>query len=125
MSAILITGASGFIGQGLAPHLAGRHEVVCMSRGDPGLELPWVRGDFGSPEDLRQLDGHSIDVVVHLAAVTGGCLERDGMHRTRRTGPTARHLSLWENRAARNVQVSLRLLEAGRSARRILRSTAC
>ena len=79
MSAILITGASGFIGQGLAPHLAGRHEVVCMSRGDPGLELPWVRGDFGSPEDLRQLDGHSIDVVVHLAAVTGGCLERDGM----------------------------------------------
>jgi UDP-glucose 4-epimerase len=79
LSAILITGASGFIGQGLAPHLAGRHEVVCMSRGDPGLELPWVRGDFGSPEDLRQLDGHSIDVVVHLAAVTGGCLERDGM----------------------------------------------
>ena len=79
MSAILITGASGFIGQGLAPHLAGRHEVVCMSRGNPGLELPWVRGDFGSPEDLRQLDGHSIDVVVHLAAVTGGCLERDGM----------------------------------------------
>lgn len=79
MSAILITGASGFIGQALAPHLAGRHEVVCMSRGDPGLELPWVRGDFGSPEDLRQLDGHSIDVVVHLAAVTGGCLERDGM----------------------------------------------
>ena len=79
MSAILITGASGFIGQGLAPHLAGRHEVVCMSRGNPGLELPWVHGDFGSPEDLRQLDGHSIDVVVHLAAVTGGCLERDGM----------------------------------------------
>jgi len=79
LSAILITGASGFIGQGLAPHLAGRHEVVCMSRGNPGLELPWVHGDFGSPEDLRQLDGHSIDVVVHLAAVTGGCLERDGM----------------------------------------------
>ena len=75
----MITGASGFIGQGLAPHLAGRHEVVCMSRGNPGLELPWVHGDFGSPEDLRQLDGHSIDVVVHLAAVTGGCLERDGM----------------------------------------------
>ena len=79
MSAILITGASGFIAQGLAPHLAGGHEVVCMSRRNPGLELPWVRGDFGSPEDLRQLDGHSIDVVVHLAAVTGGCLERDGM----------------------------------------------
>ena len=75
----MITGASGFIAQGLAPHLAGRHEVVCMSRGNPSLELPWVRGDFGSPEDLRQLDGHSIDVVVHLAAVTGGCLERDGM----------------------------------------------
>ena len=79
MSAILITGASGFIGQGLAPYLARRHEIVCMSRRDPGLALPWVGGDFGSPEDLRQLDRHGIDIVVHLAAVTGGCLERDGM----------------------------------------------
>jgi len=96
MSRILVTGASGFIGRALAASLAERHEVICMSRRDPGLGLPYVRGEFSSFEDLRGLDrprtdagsggaggsnrDHApIDVVVHLAAVTGGCLERDGM----------------------------------------------
>jgi UDP-glucose 4-epimerase len=50
-----------------------------MSRRNPGLDLPYVRGEFSSFEDLRRLDATPIDVVVHLAAVTGGCLERDGM----------------------------------------------
>ena len=79
MSTILVTGASGFIGQALAPSLAERHDVICMSRRNPRLGLPWVRGDFGAFEDLRALDGYEIDAVVHLAAVTGGCLERDGI----------------------------------------------
>jgi nucleoside-diphosphate-sugar epimerase len=79
MSTILVTGASGFIGQALAPSLAERHDVICMSRRNPRLELSWVRGDFGAFEDLRALDGYAIDAVVHLAAVTGGCLERDGI----------------------------------------------
>jgi len=79
MSTILVTGASGFIGQALAPALAERHEVICMSRRNPRLESPWVRGYFGAFEDLRALDSHHIDAVVHLAAVTGGCLERDGI----------------------------------------------
>lgn len=79
MSTILVTGTSGFIGRALAESLATKHQVVGLSRKNPGLELPWVRGDFGSFEDLRQLDRHSIDAVVHLAAVTGGCLERDGI----------------------------------------------
>ena len=79
MSTVLITGASGFIGQGLARAMTARHDVLCMSRHSPGLDLTWVRGSFASFEDLRQLDGRQIDVVVHLGAVTGGCLERDGM----------------------------------------------
>lgn len=79
MRTVLITGASGFIGQGLAPAMARDHEVLCMSRRDPGLALTWIRGDFGSFEDLRQLDDKTVDAVVHLAAVTGGCAERDGM----------------------------------------------
>ena len=79
MSTVLITGASGLIGQALASSLADRHEVLCMSRRNPRLNLPWIRGDFRSFEDLRQLDGRDIDVLVHLAAVTGGCLERDGI----------------------------------------------
>jgi len=79
MPKVLITGASGLIGNALAGSLAQQHEVICMSRKNPGLDLPWVRGEFGSFEDLRQLDEHDIDIVVHLAAVTGGCLERDGI----------------------------------------------
>ena len=80
MSTILITGGSGFIGQALATSTAERgHDVICMSRRNPNLNLPWIRGDFASFEDLRQLDGKDIDAVVHLAAVTGGCLERDGI----------------------------------------------
>ena len=50
-----------------------------MSRRDPELGLPWVRGEFGSFEDLARLDDRSIDAVVHLASVTGGCSERDGI----------------------------------------------
>ena len=80
MSAVLITGASGFIGRALVRAMAVRHDVVCMSRNDPGLDLPWIRGDFGSFEDLQRLDDNPIDVVIHLGAVTGGCLERDGIY---------------------------------------------
>ena len=80
MSTILVTGASGFIGKALAAALAPRHQVICLSRRTPGLaDLPYIRGDFGAFEDLRQLDAYPIDVVIHLAAVTGGCLERDGI----------------------------------------------
>ena len=79
MGTILITGASGFVGKTLAPSLAEQHNVVCISRKDPGLDLPYVRGNFSAFEDLRQLDRYDFDVVVHLAAVTGGCFERDGI----------------------------------------------
>jgi len=80
MSTILITGASGFIGKALSAALAPHHRVIAMSRRSPNLPgIPFVRGDFGAFEDLRQLDQHAIDVVIHLAAVTGGCLERDGI----------------------------------------------
>lgn len=77
MSHVLVTGASGFIGRALATSLAQRHQVTCLSRRDPQLDLPWVRGEFGSFEDLRQLDGRAVEAVVHLGAVTGGAPERD------------------------------------------------
>jgi len=79
MSTVLVTGASGFIGSALAGSLQDRHTVLRMGRNPPSGDPTWVRGDFGSFEDLRQLDNTKIDVVIHLAAVTGGCLERDGI----------------------------------------------
>lgn len=77
MSSILVTGASGFIGKALSASLAERHDIICLSRKAPGLDLPWVRGDFGSFEDLRQLEQFKLDAVIHLAAVTGGGTERE------------------------------------------------
>lgn len=79
MSTILVTGASGLIGNALARSLSAKHQVLCMSRQSPGPGLTWIRGEFSAFEDLRHLDKYAIDAVVHLAAVTGGCLERDGI----------------------------------------------
>jgi nucleoside-diphosphate-sugar epimerase len=79
MRTILITGASGFIGRGLAKALAGRCNVVCLSRKKPDAPGEWVQGTFELFEDLRHLDRFKIDAAVHLAAVTGGCSEEDGM----------------------------------------------
>lgn len=76
---VLITGASGLIGSALALALAKRHRVTCLSRRDPGLDLTSVQGDFAAFEDLRRLDDHPVDTVVHLGAVTGGCSEREGV----------------------------------------------
>ena len=80
MSTILITGASGLIGKALAGRMAGQHAVLCLSRKNPGVPgTTWIRGDFAAFEDLRRLDAQRVDAVIHLAAVTGGCLERDGL----------------------------------------------
>ena len=40
----------------------------------------WVKGTFELFEDLRQLDRHNIDALIHLGAVTGGCSEEDGIN---------------------------------------------
>ena len=75
---ILVTGAGGFIGQGVVTELSKRHEVVAITTGP---KYSWmseiVRGNFGNPEDLRQLDNYNIEAAVHLAAVTGGAPEED------------------------------------------------
>jgi len=80
MSTVLVTGASGLIGNRLIHQLKERHTVIAMSRHCPkGEGFTVVRGDFTNREDLSQLDEHKIDAVVHLAAVTGGCIECEGI----------------------------------------------
>jgi UDP-glucose 4-epimerase len=78
---ILITGASGFIGKKLVNGLANNHNVICMSRSQHPIkkDAVYVQGSFDSLEDLRGLDPYEIDAVIHLAAVTGGCTEEDGL----------------------------------------------
>ena len=74
---ILVTGATGFVGNHLVPTLiqAG-HEVVCLVRptsdlsGLQGLDVKLVQGDITDNDALlTALDG--VDAVVHLAAVSG------------------------------------------------------
>ena len=83
MGRVLITGASGFIGSALAGRLAGRaaHETVCLSRRAVSIAgASSVCGSFSEREELRKLDRFpGFDVLVHLAAVTGGCCEEDGI----------------------------------------------
>ena len=81
MSTILLTGASGFLGTAMLAELSARHHVVTIGRKaiKPADNQTHYQGNFSEFEDLRQLDGHDIDAVVHLAAVTGGCLEREGI----------------------------------------------
>ncbi len=75
----LITGASGYIGDALAKTLVTKRRLICLSRKKPHGDVNYVQGEFHSFEDLRQLDGVNISCVVHLAAVTGGCSEEEGL----------------------------------------------
>ncbi|NCO42591.1 MAG: hypothetical protein COY42_02005 [Armatimonadetes bacterium CG_4_10_14_0_8_um_filter_66_14] len=76
----LITGTSGFIGRALADAMSCRHKVVCLSRkpAEAGGATTVV-GDFSVADELTKLDPYDADVVIHLAAVTGGCSEEDGL----------------------------------------------
>ncbi len=69
MSAIAVTGATGFVGGTVAAVLANKgHDVVCLVRRDPGPDFPWKTRlvDMQDTESLaRGIDG--CDAVAHLA----------------------------------------------------------
>jgi UDP-glucose 4-epimerase len=76
---VLVTGGAGFIGSNLVRHLvsARQHEIAVLDNLSVGLtehglprEARFLRGDFTDRETMAQaLRG--IDVVVHLAALSG------------------------------------------------------
>src|SRR5215475_14550391 len=73
---ILLTGASGVVGQALVEKLATRHELICLTHRAPVQEgVAQVSGDLTQPhlglDTRRYADlARRIDVVVHCAAVT-------------------------------------------------------
>ncbi len=78
---VLVTGGTGFIGARLIPMLAEQYQVISLARTRQKTAdgVIGVKGSFHSFEDLRQLDSYRIDALVHLAAVTGGCSEAEGI----------------------------------------------
>jgi UDP-glucose 4-epimerase len=70
---IAVTGASGFLGSILTPHLAAAgHEVRTLTRTLPTKDqgahpgIVWLQGDLASPRDAALLvDG--VEAIVHLA----------------------------------------------------------
>ena len=78
MSIILVTGASGHIGKKVIVSLKEKHDVIAMSRKDPEIHgVEFVKGNFACEEDLKKLDDFNIEIVIHLAAVTGGASEKE------------------------------------------------
>lgn len=85
---VLITGAAGFVGQGLVrrlaeePELLGRpiDEVVLADRAVSDLELPaffdWHCGDLADTSYLDALLRQRVDVLFHLASIPGAAAER-------------------------------------------------
>jgi UDP-glucose 4-epimerase len=82
---LLLTGANGFLGTGFVASLdeETRARCVCIVR-KATHELAAsvaavVEGDFNDADSLNKLAPYKISTAVHLAAVTGGCSEKDGM----------------------------------------------
>lgn len=110
MSRVLVTGASGFVGQGLLPVLqAAGHEVAAVARRvprDATAAIRWHACDLADPAaDLKAVLA-GIDSVVHLAGVA--------------------HVAAADNAAdaeryrAVNCRASTRLMAAADGARRFI-----
>lgn len=67
---ILVTGATGFIGNHLVHKLQADHEVFAITRSRPPRDksdkLIWIEQNLGQPLDYSRLP-QSVDVVIHLA----------------------------------------------------------
>ncbi len=115
--AVLLTGASGLVGQALLPQLRGR-EVICLTHRTPvsGPGAVSVRGDLTQPRlglshaEYRSLAGR-VEAVVHCAAVTD-FNRRDGSLEATNIEGTERVVSFVETAGARLYHVSTAFLHA-------------
>lgn len=89
---VLITGAGGFVGQGLVAALArpggaeallggGLASLVLADRVQgatpAGLPVRWQTGDLADPAVLAALTEAPLDLVFHLASLPGAAAERE------------------------------------------------
>lgn len=83
MSHILITGANGFVGQGLVKRLLaqGGHTLTLIDRSfddaPASAQVRQINGSFGDAAVLDAALKAPIDIVFHLASVPGALAERE------------------------------------------------
>jgi nucleoside-diphosphate-sugar epimerase len=75
---VLINGAAGFVGQGLAAALsrAGCDLILADRAAGPGPGR-WIAGDLSDPAHLADLAATRPDIVFHLASLPGARAETD------------------------------------------------
>ena len=81
---ILVTGASGTIGQKLVSHLEDKHELTLLSRRAISEDPRWRQVDLSDIHQVKHVaDG--IDTLIHLAIATGqeGDFEGDAFNEMR------------------------------------------
>jgi nucleoside-diphosphate-sugar epimerase len=114
---VLLTGASGLVGQALLTEMQGR-EVICLTHRTP-VSSPGVvsvRGDLTQPQlglgtaEYRSLTAR-VDAVIHCAAVTD-FNRRDGSLEATNVEGTGRVISFVEDAGARLYHVSTAFLHA-------------
>ena len=115
---ILLTGASGVVGQAVLPRLRSipQTEVVCLVHRAPVLGVPCVKGDLTQPRlGLSDAEYSSlvrrVDVVVHSAAVTD-FNRTDGSLEATNIGGTEQVVALAEAAGAPLYHVSTAFLDA-------------
>ncbi|HEY2302328.1 MAG TPA: SDR family oxidoreductase [Acidimicrobiales bacterium] len=114
---VLLTGASGLVGQALLDAL-GHHDVICLSHRTPVNRpgVATVHGDLMQPnlglddDEYRSL-AKSIDAIIHCAAVTD-FNRRDGSLETTNVQGTEKIVALADAADARLYHVSTAFLHA-------------
>ncbi|MFK0294727.1 SDR family oxidoreductase [Streptomyces sp. NPDC090442] len=72
---VLLTGASGAVGQGLLPALRRRHHVIALTHSSPVADVENIAGEladdrFGLDAGAYRALARRVDTVLHCAAVT-------------------------------------------------------
>jgi nucleoside-diphosphate-sugar epimerase len=114
---VLLTGASGLVGQALLDAMGGR-DVICLNHRTPvnRTGVKTVQGDLMQPnlgladDDYRAL-ANQIDAIIHCAAVTD-FNRRDGSLETTNVAGTEKIIALAQAADARLYHVSTAFLHA-------------